>query len=99
MEPTPRSTDGKSKVSSSLGSDMPWSLKHIHRLIVSSAAYRQSSTVTHELYVKDPYNRLLARGARFRAEAETVRDIPLAASGLLNDKIGGPSIFTPAPEF
>jgi hypothetical protein len=77
----------------------PWSLKHIHRLIVSSAAYRQASTVTPELYAKDPYNRLLARGPRFRVEAEIVRDIALSASGLLNPKVGGPSIFSPAPEF
>jgi mono/diheme cytochrome c family protein len=77
----------------------PWSLKHIHRLIVRSAAYRQSSRITPELYAKDPYNRLLARGPRLRVEAEIVRDIALSASGLLNEKIGGPSIFSPAPEF
>ncbi len=76
-----------------------WSLKHIHRLIVTSATYRQSSKVTPELYAKDPYNRLLARGPRFRVEGEIVRDIALSASGLLNAKIGGPSIFSPAPEF
>jgi hypothetical protein len=77
----------------------PWSLKHIHRLIVTSAAYRQSSKVTGELYAKDPYNRLLARGPRLRVEGEIVRDIALSASGLLNPKIGGPSIFAPAPDF
>src|SRR5439155_26744595 len=60
----------------------PWSLKHIHRLIVTSAAYRQSSKVTTELYTKDPYNRLVARGPRVRVEAEIVRDIALSASGL-----------------
>jgi cytochrome c553 len=76
-----------------------WSLKHIHRLIVTSAAYKQSSKVTQEAFARDPYNRLLARGPRFRADAEVVRDIALSASGLLNPKIGGPSIFTPAPEF
>jgi hypothetical protein len=76
-----------------------WGLKHIHRLIVTSATYRQSSKVTPTLYAKDPYNRLLARGPRFRVEAEGVRDIALSASGLLNSKIGGPSIFSPAPEF
>jgi len=76
-----------------------WSLKHIHRLIVTSATYRQSSKVTPSLYAKDPYNRLLARGPRLRVEAEGVRDIALSASGLLNDKIGGPSVFSPAPEF
>jgi len=76
-----------------------WSLKHIHRLIVSSAAYRQSSKITPELQQRDPYNRLLARGPRFRVEAEIVRDIALAASGLLNPKIGGPSVYPPAPAF
>jgi hypothetical protein len=76
-----------------------WSTKAMHRLIVSSAAYRQSSNVTPELYARDPDNRLLARGARFRVEAEIVRDIALAASGLLNPKIGGPSVFPPAPAF
>jgi hypothetical protein len=78
---------------------MPWSLKHIHRLIVTSSTYRQSSVVTRELYSKDPYNRLLARGPRFRVEAEIVRDVALSASGLINLKLGGPSIFSPAPAF
>ncbi|MEO7297757.1 MAG: PSD1 and planctomycete cytochrome C domain-containing protein [Verrucomicrobiota bacterium] len=77
----------------------PWSLKHIHRLIVNSCTYQQSSKVTPELYARDQYNRLLARGPRFRVEGEIVRDIALASSGLLNDKVGGPSVFSPAPEF
>lgn len=76
-----------------------WSLKKLHRLIVTSATYRQDSKVSPELQRKDPYNRLLARGPRFRVEAEIVRDIALAASGLLNPKIGGPSVYPPAPEF
>ena len=76
-----------------------WSLKHIHRLIVTSATYRQTSNISPDLYAKDPDNRLLARGPRLRVEAEIVRDIALSASGLLNPKIGGPSIFSPAPEF
>jgi hypothetical protein len=71
----------------------------MHRLIVTSATYRQSSHVTPELYARDPYNRLLARGARLRVDGEIVRDIALAASGLLNSKIGGPSVYPPAPEF
>ena len=79
--------------------DHDWSFKHLHRLIVSSATYRQSSKVTPEAYEHDPYNRLLARGPRFRVEGEIVRDIALAASGLLNPKLGGPSIMTPAPAF
>jgi mono/diheme cytochrome c family protein len=76
-----------------------WRLKALHRQIVTSATYRQSSHVTPELYSKDPYNRLLARGPRFRVDAEIVRDISLAASGLLNPKIGGPSVYPPAPDF
>jgi hypothetical protein len=79
--------------------DRNWSLKAMHRLIVSSATYRQSSHVTPELYERDPYNRLLARGPRFRVDAEIVRDIALAASGLLDAKVGGPSVFPPAPAF
>jgi hypothetical protein len=82
-----------------LPSSSPWSIKHLHRLIVTSATYRQSSRVTPELLAKDPYNRLLARGPRFRTDAEVVRDIALAASGLLNPKVGGPSVFAPAPAF
>lgn len=76
-----------------------WSLKTMHRLVISSAAYRQSSIVKPELYENDPYNRLLARGARFRVEGEIVRDIALSTSGLLNPKIGGRSVMPPAPAF
>ena len=79
--------------------DRGWSKKAMHRLIVTSATYRQSSHVSPELLARDPYNRLLARGPRFRVEAEVVRDIALAASGLLNPKIGGPSVYPPAPDF
>jgi mono/diheme cytochrome c family protein len=77
--------------------DSGWSFRHLHKLISQSATYRQSSKVTPELYAKDPYNRLLAHGPRFRVEAETVQDIALAASGLLNPKIGGPSVRPPIP--
>jgi hypothetical protein len=79
--------------------DRGWSLKHLHRLIATSATYRQSSRATPALLARDPYNRLLARGPRFRVDAEIVRDIALAASGLLEPKIGGPSAFPPAPAF
>src|SRR6185503_439170 len=72
-----------------------WSQKAVHRMIVSSATYRQSSEATSALVERDPYNRLLARGPRFRMEAEMVRDTVLAASGLLSPKIGGPSVFPP----
>jgi Protein of unknown function (DUF1553)/Protein of unknown function (DUF1549) len=76
-----------------------WSRKELHRLIVTSATYRQSSRVAPELLERDPQNRLLARGPRFRADAEVVRDVALAASGLLNDKVGGPSVYPPLPAF
>jgi hypothetical protein len=70
-----------------------WSTKSILRTIVTSATYRQSSAVTPELWERDSYNRLLARGPRFRVDSEMVRDIHLAASGLLHRNIGGPSVF------
>ncbi|MCF6311419.1 MAG: PSD1 and planctomycete cytochrome C domain-containing protein [Verrucomicrobiales bacterium] len=79
--------------------DHNWSVKHIHRLITSSATYRQSSITNSTLTARDPNNRLLARGPRFRVDAEIVRDIFLSASGLLNPKVGGPSVFPPAPAF
>src|SRR5205814_66173 len=75
----------------------PWRLQHIHRLIVNSATYRQSSKVTPELYAKDQFNRLLARGPRLRVDAEVVQDIALSVSGLLNPKLGGPSVHPPIP--
>ena len=75
-----------------------WSLKAMHRLIVTSATYKQSSRATRELTERDPYNRLLARGPRFRVPAETVRDVALEASGLLSPKIGGPSVFPFQPD-
>ncbi|HEY0551218.1 MAG TPA: DUF1549 and DUF1553 domain-containing protein, partial [Verrucomicrobiae bacterium] len=75
----------------------PWSLKHLHRLIVTSATYKQSSRMNSESLARDPGNRLLARGPRFRVESEIVQDIALAASGLLNPKIGGPSVRPPIP--
>jgi hypothetical protein len=79
--------------------DHGWDLRHVHRLIVDSATYRQSSKVTAELLALDPENRLLARGPRFRVHAELVRDIALASSGLLSREIGGPSVYPPAPDF
>ncbi len=79
--------------------DHGWSLKHIHELIVSSATYQQSSTMRPEQVARDPDNRLLERGPRFRVDAEVVRDVALAVSGLLNLEMGGPSVFPPAPDF
>jgi hypothetical protein len=84
-----------------LATELPrrgWSLKAIHRLIVTSATYRQRSRATPSLIARDPKNELLARGPRFRVEAEVVRDIALAASGLLNPAIGGPSVHPPQPD-
>jgi len=75
-----------------------WSQKQVLREIVSSATYRQSSDVSPALLERDPDNRLLARGARYRVEAETVRDVALAASGLLQQKLGGPSVYPQQPD-
>jgi len=69
-----------------------WDVKAMHRLIVTSAAYRQSSKVTAEMAERDPENRLLARGPRFRLPAFMIRDQALAASGLLVEKLGGPPV-------
>ncbi|HWA97880.1 MAG TPA: PSD1 and planctomycete cytochrome C domain-containing protein [Pirellulales bacterium] len=69
-----------------------WSLKALHRLIVTSATYRQSSKYRHDLAEHDPLNTLLARQRRLRVEAEVVRDVSLAASGLLDPRVGGPSV-------
>ncbi|MES2692930.1 MAG: DUF1549 and DUF1553 domain-containing protein, partial [Verrucomicrobiota bacterium] len=76
-----------------------WSRKAMIRQIVLSATYRQSSTMRAELLDRDPYNTLLARQNRTRLDAEVVRDTFLAASGLLKDTVGGPSIYPPLPGF
>jgi hypothetical protein len=78
--------------------DSGWSLKHIHRLIVTSAAYRQSSRVRPEGRAVDPNNRLLWRQSRLRLDAELIRDTALLCSGLLAERIGGPSVFPPQPD-
>jgi hypothetical protein len=78
--------------------DGGWDLKAIHKAIVMSATYQQSSVATLAQSKKDPTNLLLARGPRFRVEAETLRDIALAASGHLSRELGGPSVFPPQPE-
>ncbi len=69
-----------------------WNVKALHRLIVTSATYRQASNAAPALVTRDPENRLLARGPRFRLQAEVVRDNALAIADLLVDRIGGPSI-------
>jgi hypothetical protein len=74
-----------------------WRMKALHRLIVTSATYRQSSLATPALLARDPDNRLLARGPRVRLEAELIRDGALRASGLLSERVGGPSVFPPQP--
>ena len=69
-----------------------WDVKGLVRLIMTSATYRQAASVTPEKLERDPYNRLFTRGPRVRLDAEFVRDNALAVAGLLNDKIGGPSV-------
>ncbi len=71
---------------------LKWDMKAMQKQIVTSAAYRQSAKVTPALFERDPDNRLLARGPRFRLSAEAVRDQALAVSGLLVEKLGGPSV-------
>ena len=78
--------------------DRGWSQKKLLRLIVTSATYRQSSHATPELLERDPRNRLLARGPRFRLSAESVRDNALAIGGLLSLKQFGPPIHPPQPD-
>jgi mono/diheme cytochrome c family protein len=78
--------------------DHNWSLKHIHRLILNSATYRQSSVYRPDIAGTDPMNKLLARQLRLRVDAEVIRDLGLAVSGLLNESIGGRSVYPPQPE-
>lgn len=75
-----------------------WSRKHLIRTILTSSTYQQSSVVTPELLERDPGNNLLARGPRFRADAEVVRDIALSAAGLITHRTGGPAIIPPVPQ-
>ncbi|MBT4864606.1 MAG: DUF1553 domain-containing protein, partial [Planctomycetaceae bacterium] len=74
-----------------------WDSKGLHRRIVTSATYRQSSRVSPELQEKDSGNRLLARQSRIRLEAEAIRDVCLSSSGLLSQKLGGPGVYPPQP--
>lgn len=74
-----------------------WSQKKMLKMIVMSATYQQASDASSNLLERDPLNILLARGPRFRLDAEMVRDSALVASGLLSEKIGGPSVFPPQP--
>src|SRR5262249_49611602 len=74
-----------------------WDVKKLVKMIVMSAAYRQSARATPEKLTKDPLNRLLSRGPRYRLDAETLRDQALFVSGLLVEKTGGPSVKPPQP--
>ena len=74
-----------------------WDIKHMLKLMMLSATYRQNSTASPELLARDPDNRLLARGPRFRLPAEAIRDQALYASGLLAEKVGGPSVMPYQP--
>ena len=74
-----------------------WSLKRLHKLIVTSATYKQSSDVRDDLTARDPRNLLLGRQTRLRLDAEIIRDAALCASGLMNPKLGGPGVFPPQP--
>jgi hypothetical protein len=78
--------------------EQKWSLRALHRLIVTSATYQQESRLTPLLKEKDPNNYLLARQQRLRLDAEVVRDVCLAASGLLSTKLGGPPVYPPIPD-
>src|SRR6202034_913221 len=69
-----------------------WDVKRLFRLMVTSAAYRQAGGGSPQKIDRDPQNRLLSRGPRFRMDAEMVRDYALASSGLLVEKLGGPSV-------
>ncbi len=74
-----------------------WDVKRLVRTIVTSSTYRQTSAVSREAYQRDPENRLLGRGARYRLQAEFVRDLALSTSGLLTREVGGPSVFPYQP--
>ena len=75
-----------------------WSMKKLHRLIVTSSTYRQSSAFRTDLVEHDANNKLLARQTRLRLDAELIRDAALAASGLLTREIGGPGVYPPQPQ-
>ena len=79
-----------------IGSD--WDFRHMLKLMVTSATYRQSAAVPPEKLEADPLNRLLSRGPRYRLDAEQIRDLALAASGLLVDRVGGPPVKPYQPE-
>lgn len=75
-----------------------WSRKHLLNRILTSETYQQDSRISTESYAKDPTNLYLARGPRFRADAEVIRDIALSVSGLIHHQMGGPSVIPPVPQ-
>ena len=87
-----------SPVASAVAKSQPWGVKRLHRLIVTSATYRQSSKVSPALLTRDPENRLLVRGSRFRMPAMVLRDVALSSAGLLNPKVGGMPVYPYQPE-
>jgi hypothetical protein len=99
MHPTVATVDSLASSPSPADSEpvVPWSVKHIHRLIVNSATYRQSSNVKPQVYAHDAFDKWLERSPRLRVEGEVVQDMALSISGLLNPKIGGPSVYPPIP--
>jgi hypothetical protein len=103
VEPTVRANPDRKgggdvhPVADAPGSPKAWSLKTLHKLIVTSATYKQSSAARKDLTEKDPRNLLLGRQTRLRLEAEIIRDAALSASGLFNPKVGGPGVYPPQP--
>ncbi|MDB5296385.1 MAG: hypothetical protein JWO31_2368, partial [Phycisphaerales bacterium] len=93
-----RGQEGVAEAPVAKPSAAPWSMKHLHRLIVTSATYRQSSRVTPALLARDPENRLLARASRFRLPAMALRDVALSAAGLLDKRVGGKPVYPYQPE-
>lgn len=75
-----------------------WGIKRFHRLVTTSATYRQSSRSRQDLVEQDPLNKLLARQSRIRVDAEVIRDSALAVSGLMTEELGGPPVYPPQPE-
>jgi hypothetical protein len=90
-----RGEDGKGTANRHFA--VPWSMKHIHRLIMTSSTYRQSSQFRADAAKADPDDKLLWRFARRRLEGEVIRDEALSVSGLLNPRMGGPSVFPDLP--
>ncbi len=91
-DPTGPTTTARNRVRLESLTYGAWDIKHVQRLIVTSAAYRQASRVSPALLARDPENRLIAHGPRHRLPAEFIRDLALSVSGLMQHKIGGPSV-------